>query len=149
MPVNKENKIDTVGFQLRQITTDQFAILAELYDSSIEKIGLSINLKFGLDKEKHIIASSVLVKFEQKKKPFIITEVTNHFDIEEKAWDSFFDSEDKAIIPKGFASHLVVLTIGTLRGVLHAKTENTEFNKFVLPTINVMNMVKDDVELSD
>ena len=41
--------------------------------------------------------------------------------------------------------HLSVITVGTARGVLHAKTENTPFNKFVLPTINVTELVKEDV----
>lgn len=38
-----------------------------------------------------------------------------------------------------------MLTIGTTRGVLHSKTENTPFNSFLLPTLNVMELVKKDV----
>jgi hypothetical protein len=39
-----------------------------------------------------------------------------------------------------------MLTIGTSRGILHAKTEGTEFNKFILPTINVNQLVEKDAE---
>ena len=38
-----------------------------------------------------------------------------------------------------------MLTIGTTRGVLHSKTENTPFNSFLLPTLNVNELVKKDV----
>jgi hypothetical protein len=37
-----------------------------------------------------------------------------------------------------------MLTVGTARGVLHAKTENTKYNRYVLPTINVASMIKND-----
>lgn len=143
----KKNKIESVGFQLIQIITDQFAIIRDSYDKLNDKTTLTINLNFGRNKEHHFIASSALVQFEQGGKPFLITEVTDHFEIEEQAWESFITKDNKFIIPQGFASHLVVLTIGTLRGVLHAKTENTEFNKFVLPTVNVTELIKGDVYL--
>lgn len=38
-----------------------------------------------------------------------------------------------------------MLTIGTARGVLHSKTESTPFNSFLLPTLNVNELVKKDV----
>jgi hypothetical protein len=40
-----------------------------------------------------------------------------------------------------------MLTIGTTRGVLHAKTEHTLFNQYLLPTINVNDIVKEAVEI--
>ena len=146
MPAKKESA-KTVGFKLHRIITEQFAIIKESYDNSIDKIDLSINLQFGLDKENHLIVSSVQVQFIQESKPFLVVQVANQFEIEEQAWKSF-KKGNMLIIPKGFASHLVVLTIGTLRGVLHAKTENTEFNSFILPTVNVTELIKGDVELS-
>ncbi len=147
MAKTKEN-INPIGFQLHKITTEQFAIIQDAFDSSITEINLSISLKFGLDKENKFIASFVLVQFEQKEKPFLLIEIANHYKIEESAWNELQNSNNKLVIPKGFASHLVMLTIGTLRGTLHCKTENTEFNKFILPTINIAELIKFDVELS-
>jgi hypothetical protein len=37
-----------------------------------------------------------------------------------------------------------MITVGTARGVLHAKTEGTTLNKFFIPTVNVVEMVTDD-----
>ncbi|MRT92381.1 hypothetical protein [Ancylomarina sp. 16SWW S1-10-2] len=142
------SKKESVGFQLNKITTEQFAVIKDSYDGSEEGIGMSIELKFGLDFENKLIASHVMVQYEQHDKPFLIIEIANHFKIEETAWSKFSSDNDKMIIPKGFASHLVVLTIGTVRGVLHSKTENTDFNKFLLPTINVTKLIQEDVELT-
>jgi hypothetical protein len=38
-------------------------------------------------------------------------------------------------------------TVGTIRGILHCKTEGTPFNALILPPINVSEMVTGDLEL--
>jgi hypothetical protein len=45
-------------------------------------------------------------------------------------------------------THLTMITVSSVRGVLHAKTEGTIFNKYLLPTLDVTEMVKEDVEFS-
>ena len=45
-------------------------------------------------------------------------------------------------------THLIVLTIGTVRGILHAKTEGTKYNSYILPTINVAELIKTDIVFS-
>jgi len=49
------------------------------------------------------------------------------------------------VIPKGFLTHLTVLTIGTARGVLHTKLEKTGFEKYLLPTLNISDLIKEDM----
>ncbi len=143
---DKIEKTNPIGFQLDKITTEQFALVEEVYNSSA-KTNMGLNLNFGLDKENKFIAAFVKVQFEQKGKSFLILEVGNHFKINESSWLDFEKTNEKIILPRGFAAHLVMLTVGTLRGVLHSKTENTDFNKFLLPTINVMELITEDVEL--
>jgi hypothetical protein len=48
------------------------------------------------------------------------------------------------IVPKGFLAHLAMITTGTSRGVLFAKTEATPFSKFIIPTLNVSEMIYED-----
>ncbi len=146
--MDKKSKNVAIGFQLKKITTEQFAVIPEAFNKNNSKIEMSIGLKFGLDKKHKMIALFMKVQFEQNKKPFIIIEIANHFNIEEKTWRSFNKTGANMIIPKNFASHLAMLTIGTLRGALHCKIENTEFNSLILPTINVTELIKDDVVLN-
>jgi len=136
----------SVTFRLVKISTEQFAIIPEAYDKASNEIKLSVNVNFGLNSENRIIVSIVKVQFEQNAKPFLISEIANHYQLEEKSWEEL-NKNDKIIIPKNIAAHFLVLTIGTLRGVIHAKTENTGFVNFILPTINVADLLQNDVEL--
>jgi hypothetical protein len=133
-----------IGFTLRKITTEQFALVES--GPKEDDIGLEVKLGFKVDRERKIIAVFTTLKFNSEKTIHIILEVGCHFKIEETAWESF-NSGAQIIVPKGFMSHLSMLTVGTARGVLHAKTENTEYNKFMLPAINVTDLIKDDVLL--
>ena len=87
--------------------------------------------------------------FDPDNKPFLIVEASCHFLIKDSAWTEMFNSETNTlVVPKGFLCHLAVLTAGTSRGILHAKTEGTCFNKYVLPTINVTGIIKEDATFS-
>ena len=43
-------------------------------------------------------------------------------------------------------THITMISISSVRGVLHAKTEGTEFNKYLLPTLDVTKMVEEDIK---
>lgn len=141
-----ENKI---GFSLRKIITKQFAIIEDVYQKN-DKVKFIRNLNFDLNIEHQIIG--VLAKFtfaNEENTPFIIIEVECQFNIHNNSWTEFYNSTSNLItIPKNFSQHLAVITIGTIRGVLHAKTENTNYNKFILPTINVLDIIKEDVSIA-
>ena len=137
---------DFIGFQIIQIKTEEFAVLPELFDENNTEISLGLDFAFGLDKSERVIACSAEIKFLQSDRPFIKLKITNSYLIEEESWQRL-QEDGKFIIPKGFTTHLLVLTIGTLRGVLHAKTEGTDFNKFVLPTLNVADLINEDLVL--
>jgi hypothetical protein len=78
--------------------------------------------------------------------PFLIIEIANHFKIHSENYASMVNDETKTItIPSSFAAHLVLLTIGTTRGVLYSKLENTIFNKFLIPTINLTELITESV----
>ena len=54
--------------------------------------------------------------------------------------------KDKSwIIPVDFLRYMGTIVVGTARGVLHTKTEGTVLNAYVLPPINVMELVKEDL----
>lgn len=142
-----ENK-DQISFGLRKITTEQFAIIESAFDKSNQNIQIGNGLRFGFNLEKRVITVLLSVQFNQDKGPFLLLEIGCLFEIIPEHWKTLYDEDTKEIkIPIALARHLVVLAMGTLRGVLHAKTENTPFNMFLLPTINVTEMVKEDVTI--
>lgn len=140
-----ENK-DQISFGLRQITTEQFAIIESAFDESKTNFELGTGLRFGFNTDKRIITPLLAINFSQDKNPFLLLEIGCHFEIIEEHWKNLFNTDTLELkLPKELARHLVMLTVGTLRGVLHAKTENTPFNKFFIPTINVNDLVKEDI----
>ncbi|MFM9839200.1 MAG: hypothetical protein ACKVOQ_13100 [Cyclobacteriaceae bacterium] len=137
------DKKPTIGFSLKKITTEQFAVFENAFDEK-KKIDINTEIKFGVDHENKIIATFTLFKFEQEQIVFLLIEACCNFTVEEDSWKSFSNTEHKLKIDKGFLSHLAMLTVGTARGILHSKTEGTRFNEYCLPTINVAEMISAD-----
>lgn len=136
-----------LSFRLVNIKTDEFAIIEDSFEKE-GKVSLESFFNFRVDKEKHILGTTVKFQFEQNDKPFLVISVTCGFEMEEEAWKSLIGADkNKIIIPEGFASHMSVLTVGTARGVLHEKTNETDFNDFIIPPINLTKIINEDIEI--
>lgn len=136
---------NSIGFSFIRVVTNQFAIIDSAFDDKKE-IGFNVDVKFGLNEKDKILAVIFSPAFYQESKPFLLLEITCHFKISDKSWLEFKKEHVKKLkIPVGFLRHLVVLTIGTARGALHAKTENTPFNQFLIPTVNVQELIKEGI----
>jgi hypothetical protein len=143
-----ENK-DQISFGLRKITTEQFAVIESAFDEKNDNIELVTNLHFGLNIEKRMITPILSINFSQSKNPFLLLEIECHFEIIKEHWNNLYHKgKSESKLPKNIALHLVMFSIGTLRGVLHAKTENTFFNSFLVPTLNVNDLVKEDIVIN-
>lgn len=140
---NEENNIE---FSFSKLKTTQFAVIESSYDNKSDQDQFSSS--FEVNAEPHLLEISIKGRFEflQNQRPFIIIEVSGFFNVTQHYWDSFYNKENnKLIFPKDFIIHLATLVTGAARGVLHVKTENTIFNTFILPTVNLMEMIKDDL----
>lgn len=138
MPTTK-----TVGFYLANINTEQFAILTKDLENEPE-LSLNIDINFGLDQNTEMIGCFVQIGYLQNSQLAMIIEVKCEFQIEKEAWLSFIKPKKKIKIPKGFLQHLAIISVGTTRGILHAKTEKTVYNLYPLPTINVSEKLTTD-----
>lgn len=135
----------SVGFGLVKINLEQFAIIEDLYEKD-NKVEFTAVLSFAINNDNKRIKVFIRFGFEQEDKPFIIIEGSCEFIVVPSSWDSFSNAENNSItFPKGFMAHIAALTVGSVRGMLHIKTENTQFNKYFIPTINVAEMVPEDV----
>ncbi len=135
----------TIDFALAGIETLQFALFEENISSKkTASIGLKTKIEFGVDPKEKVLIVSVTFIFEQLKKPLIKIEVRCDYFIAAETWESFCKNNIISF-PVGFMRHLGVICIGTSRGVLHAKTENTKFNDFILPIISVEDLIANDV----
>ncbi len=136
-----------ISFALIKIVTEQFAILNEYFKEGNET-NLNTKLSFGIDEATKTLLVSALVRFEQNNNPFLVLEISCYFLIKPETWTLFTEENKKTIFPKFFLEHLLVVTIGALRGILHAKTENTAFNTFILPMLAVNKLITGDINFT-
>ena len=139
----KTEELIDIGFSLGGIKTEQFAIFEDNLASD-EEVRLSTNLSFSIDKEKRNFRATSNFTYEMLEKPIITIQVSCFFRISDKLWEEI-KKDNTMVFPKRLVIHMSMLTISTVRGVLHAMTVGTPFNKFFLPTVNVVKMIPDDV----
>ena len=48
-------------------------------------------------------------------------------------------------VPVDFLRYMGTIAVGTARGIVHAKTEGTVLNAIVLPPINLVEAIKEDL----
>lgn len=134
----------TIKFNFSRINTKQFAVFEDIRPDP-ENIQLNAEMAFGIDPPKKIIGATAKFKFSSKESPFLMVEVECQFSILDESWNDLTKESGELHLPINFARHISMLTIGTARGVLHAKTEDSEYNKFFLPPIDLSNLVPNEV----
>ncbi|HAK78100.1 MAG TPA: hypothetical protein DCR35_08680 [Runella sp.] len=141
-----ENQEKIVSFNIVRIQTEQFAIIPESYQ---ENAPFEINheLAFGIDKTHQLVLVRKTARYlHPHRPPFMLITVVCYFRIEDNSWNDLkVENTDQIQLPRNFAIHLVMTTVGTLRGVLHTKTEQTPFNQLIIPPVNTLDLVPDNV----
>lgn len=132
-----------ISFRLLNIVTEQFATF-DVQNIS-DKNDLQSDIQFSINPLQRVVACRMKFQFIHEKQPIVVLTVVCNFDVEEKSWRENILSEKKVTLPRLFLEHICMITLGTSRGVLHAKTENTFFNRFVIPLLNVNNLVEKEV----
>lgn len=137
----KENYL----FRLHNIKTVQFATIGAPPEEG--EIEITAGIDFAIESKVFLIACISRFEFLSEGNIFIILSVTCEFEVEADTWKGQVKTdEQKHSFDASLMQHLGVVTVGTARGVLHTKTEDTAFNKFFLPTVNVTQIVPENVK---
>lgn len=140
-----ESKAQQIGFALRGIKTEQFAVFEENYTPK-NTVNLGTSLQFKLDVGNRYIGVFLTFQFEQEKKTFLKIEISCHFQINNEAWQDWAQENGlKLVVSKDFLLYLAMITTGTARGVLFAKTEATRFSTIIIPILNITDLIPDDI----
>lgn len=132
-----------IRFNMTRIAVNQFAVLTDTYPEN--DMTLSTELSFQYSAETRQISCEVGYRFTAVDDILLVLKSQCEFAIHPEDWKKFI-TEDGIAIPKSVLELLAVHTIGTSRGILHCKTENTPFNRLMIPPINVAGMMKDEAE---
>lgn len=136
-----------IQFNLIGISTEQYAILDEQIGEDKSKWVFESSVKVGAEPKSNVVSIVLKIVIEDGEKPFLVNEIQCNFGLTQDSWDELKNesNENEISIPKGFLSHLVVITIGTMRGSLFAKTEKLIKGGIVLPTININDWFEEDL----
>lgn len=140
-------KTNPLQFALSGISTEKFLIH---YTPNFENgdVDFSTQVQFFSDIETKTINCKIGLVFNQNQQTFLTFEAYCNFAISSSSWSVLMGKQkNKIVIPQGFATHLAIITVGTIRGILFAKTENTLLNALIVPTINLTEIIKTDVIL--
>ncbi len=132
-----------IPFQLVGITTEEFATFKSNFQLGIEKFEIGFGCEFKANPSKKAIGVFTRFDFFQKKENILILESACHFTLEDEYWSSQLEN-DKIKIPKDLLTHFLVISVGTARGIIHAKKPSW-LEGLILPTFNVSSFVKEDM----
>lgn len=137
-----------IEFALSNIKTEEFATFTENFsmDKPVE-IGTSLSFSI-IDLENKLVLIDLSIECGIKKKTFLKIRVLFQYRIEKKSWESL-KNENTYIFPKNLVTHLSVLSLGTLRGILYEKIHNSSelISNYILPLINISDLITENVEV--
>lgn len=129
-----------IPFRIRQIKTHQFAMFPELLVNG-EEVKVQTEISFGVNNDVNDILCITKFSYIQNENLLLVVEVHCFFAINEEGRKQLLL---QGRIEVGFLQYLATIATGTVRGIIHAKTENTALNPIVLPPINLVELIKDD-----
>ena len=136
--------MNQLGFAIANIRTKEFAILEENFNQEMDD-EFSTGFRIAANAQEKFIAVNFEVQFKSQKKTVIKLAVECAFEIEENTFKSFLNEEKEEVsIPGVFCRHLAVITVGTTRGILHEKLNETQFEDVILPSINVTEHIQEE-----
>lgn len=121
-------------FQLAGVTIEQFAKISEPKGTEFA-VDVSVPVKTNYKDGK--IAVGLNVQFFEDEKIILQLEVFCHYVFEPGCWSELTSNHtENAVIKKELMANFFSIAVGTTRGVLAAKTENTPYSVCVLPLMN-------------
>lgn len=134
-----------IPFRIFKIANDPIELHADLWDAH-KDVEFGAEFSFSGDWEKRLIACRSSYTFRQVDTILSSLTAYCYFEIATEYLDNNL-VDGKIVIGKEFLRYLATISVGTARGIQHAKTQGTVLNDFVIPPINLMEMGFQELEL--
>lgn len=137
--------MEEIYYILKKIAIKEFAINEEMPTiSEGSEISLSLRCKFSYAKERHNVLCEMMVEYKLGEIQLLKSTIETIFNIHPDCY-AMVEKDGKTVLPKGLLLPLASTTYGTLRGILFAKTADTELQTLFLPLADMSNVVKSDL----
>ncbi len=137
----EEQKQIQIEYRLAKIVTANFETNEKnLKDSEGE---FQTEVQFSYNDSLHTLCCRLNVNLTQEEKTVMSSILDCFFEITTDSIERM-KSNDNIVIPAQILIQFASLGYGTMRGVIHSKTEGTAFNRFILPPIYFHTIIKND-----
>lgn len=137
--------IKSIPYRISHIETVQFALFPDNFQNGKE-VRVNTNCGYNIRSDIQQVRNIINVNYLQDDKLLMVAELACYYDIAPEGVESI-KAEGK--IPVDFLRYMGSISVGTIRGLIHAKTEGTVLNPVVLPPVNLEEAIKDDMALPE
>lgn len=130
-----------ITLRIIDIKTHQWAVFPEHFDRQ-KPMDVKPSIEFRVDADQKLIGVLINIEYEQNKVAFAKVQNECIFDVNEKNWEPLIKDE-KLVIPGAILERLLSIAIGTTRGVVHAKSSDTEIGAMLTPIVPLQGGMKD------
>ena len=133
----------SIPFRIFKIENDPIELHADLVNHDLKDVEFGFQVSFNGDIDARIIGCRTNYLFRQKETIISSLTVYCYFMIDPAFVESGLKN-NVLIFPKEFLRYIATISVGTARGIQHAKTQGTILNSLVIPPVNLMEIdIKD------
>ena len=133
-----------IPYRIEKIETKQFAIFPESLTSGAE-VNISTSFTFSVSSDISHIRCVSNYKYEQEGTLLLVLELVTYFEI---APEGSSQITELGKIDVEFLRYMATIAVGTARGVIHSQSQGTQLNAIVLPPINLIPVITEDLILN-
>ena len=134
----------TIPYRISGIKTTQFALFPEKFINGRE-IKVQTSFTFGYSEGLDSIRCISNFEYIQDEDILMISEIQCTFDISPEGSAELIELRK---VPVDFLRYMATIATGTARGIIHAKSEGTILSAIILPPINLIEAIKDDLPIN-
>lgn len=134
--------MNKIPFRIFKIENDPIELHADMVEK-ITDMEFGFQVSFNGNLKDRVVGCKTDYIFKQKDTLISSLTVYCYFMIDDEYVKSN-TRDGKMVVDKDFLCYLATISVGTARGIQHAKTQGTILNSLVIPPINLMSIgIKD------
>lgn len=140
--------METIPFRIFKIENDPIELHADLVDYDLSDVEFGFQVAFNGDLAAGIVGCRTKYLFRKKDQIVSSLTVYCYFAVDPDYMKKEIKN-DALFLPEDFLRYLATISVGTARGIQHAKTQGTILNSLVIPPINLMKLDIQDFKLEN
>ncbi len=134
----------TIPYRIFKIETNQFATFPEPFDNG-SPVNVQTNFHFAASVDVTNVRCKALFNYRQGDNLLLVLDISTYFAIGE---EGIAEIRKQGKIPVDFLRYIATIVVGAARGIIHAKTEGSVLNAVILPPINLVDIIRDDLPVA-